>query len=153
MDKTIITSFICSFFIYDKMITHSTQIRVRYSEVDQMGFLYHAHYVDFFDVARTELIRSVGISNRELEEQGVMLPVINVNINYKTPAHYDDLITIKTTLRKMPGVKITFDYEVVLPCGEISTTGSVTLAFMDSNTKKAIRPPNNLIEILKPYFI
>ncbi|MEG1634825.1 MAG: thioesterase family protein [Rikenellaceae bacterium] len=133
------------------MITHQTQIRVRYGEVDQMGFLYHAHYVEYFDTARTELIRSLGITNRELEEKGIMLPVLNVNINYGTPATYDDLITIRTTLREMPRVKITFHYEV-LRGEELLTTGSVTLAFMNSKTKRAIRPPHELMEILAPYF-
>lgn len=133
------------------MITHDTQIRVRYGEVDQMSFLYHAHYVEYFDVARTELIRSIGITNREMEENGVMLPVLNVNINYGTPATYDDLLTIRTTLKEMPRVKITFHYEV-LRGEELLTTGSVTLAFMNSATKRAIRPPRELIEILTPYF-
>ncbi len=133
------------------MIVHDTQIRVRYGEVDQMQFLYHAHYVEYFDVARTELIRSVGITNREMEENGIMLPVLNVNINYGTPANYDDLLTIRTYLKKMPGVKITFDYEVIRD-EAILTTGSVTLAFMDSTTKKAIRPPKELLDKLSPYF-
>ncbi len=133
------------------MITHSTQIRVRYGEVDQMQFLYHSHYVEYFDIARTELIRSLGITNRELEEQGIMLPVLNVNIDYGMPATYDDLLTIRTTLREMPRVKIKFEYEVFLE-DKLLTTGSVTLAFMDSNTKKAIRPPKRLLEILEPYF-
>ncbi|MFI3315355.1 MAG: thioesterase family protein [Rikenellaceae bacterium] len=133
------------------MITHSTQIRVRYGEVDQMQFLYHSHYVEYFDLARNELIRSLGITNRELEEQGIMLPVLNVNINYGAPAAYDDLLTIRTTLRQMPRVKITFEYEVLLE-DKLLTTGSVTLAFMDSKTKKAIRPPKHLLEILSPYF-
>ncbi len=77
------------------MISYDYNIRVPYGDVDRMGFLYHAHYVRYFDMARTELIRSLGITNLELEEQGVMLPVLNVNINYGTPAHYDDLLTIR----------------------------------------------------------
>ncbi len=134
------------------MITHTTQIRVRYGEVDQMGFLYHSHYVEYFDVARTEFIRSLGISNKEIEADGVMLPVLNVTIDYRLPAHYDDILTIRTTLREMPGVKIRFYYEVLLPDGQVSTTGSVTLAFMDSQTKKAVRPPKKLLDLVRPYF-
>lgn len=133
------------------MITHTTEIRVRYGEVDQMQFLYHAHYVEYFDVARTELIRSLGVTNRQLEEEGIMLPVLNVNIDYGTPATYDDLLTIRTTLREMPKVKITFHYEVFRG-EELLTTGSVTLAFMSSETKRAIRPPKHLLSIMKPYF-
>ena len=134
------------------MITHTTQIRVRYGEVDQMGFLYHSHYVEYFDVARTEFIRSLGVSNREIEADGVMLPVLNVTVDYRIPAHYDDVLTIRTTLREMPGVKIRFYYEVLLPDGQVSTTGSVTLAFMDSRTKRAVRPPKKLLDLVRPYF-
>ena len=90
------------------MITRDTQIRVRYGEVDRMGFLYHEHYVAYFDVARTEFIRSLGISNLEIEEEGIMLPVLNVTVDYKNPAYYDDVLTIRTTLKGMPSAKITF---------------------------------------------
>ncbi len=118
-----------------------------YGDVDRMGFLYHAHYVRYFDMARTELIRSLGITNLELEEQGVMLPVLKVDINYGTPAHYDDMLTIRVTLRERPGVRCIFDYEVLRE-GETLTTGSVTLAFMNSRTFKAIRPPKALLEVI-----
>ncbi len=129
------------------MISYDYNIRVPYGDVDRMGFLYHAHYVRYFDMARTELIRSLGITNLELEEQGVMLPVLNVNINYGTPAHYDDLLTIRVTLRERPGVRCIFDYEV-LRDGDTLTTGSVTLAFMNSATFKAIRPPKALLDVI-----
>ena len=133
------------------MITHKTEVRVRYGEVDQMQFLYHAHYVDYFDVARTEFIRALGITNKEMEARGLMLPVINVNINYGIPANYDDLLTIHTTLKEMPGVKITFHYEVFRGEQKL-TTGSVTLAFMDSATNRAIRPPQYMIDLFSPHF-
>ncbi len=129
------------------MISYDYNIRVPYGDVDRMGFLYHAHYVRYFDMARTELIRSLGITNLELEEQGVMLPVLNVNINYGTPAHYDDLLTIRVILRERPGVRCIFDYEV-LRDGDTLTTGSVTLAFMNSATFKAIRPPKALLDVI-----
>lgn len=134
------------------MITHDTQIRVRYGETDQMGFLYHAHYVHYFDVGRTELMRHIGIPNTEIEAGGVMLPVINVEVNYRNPAHYDDLLTVRTHLKQLPGVKIRFDYEVFRPNGEKIATGAVTLAFMHSDTKKACRPPVGLLEKLTPFF-
>ncbi len=140
------------------MITHQTQVRVRYGETDQMGFLYHAHYVDYFDVARTELMRHLGIPNTAIEAAGVMLPVMEVRVNYKNPAHYDDLLTIRTHLREFPGARIRFDYEVFRPTSdnsadiELITTASVTLAFMHSATKTACRPPALLLEKLRPYF-
>lgn len=133
------------------MISYDYQIRVPYGHVDRMGFLYHANYVTYFDMARTELIRSLGISNLELEEQGVMLPVINVTIDYGTPAHYDDLLTIRVTLKEKPSVKCVFHYEVIRDNVTL-TTGSVTLAFMNSKTFKAIRPPKILMDIMDKYF-
>lgn len=134
------------------MITYDAKIRVRYGETDKMGFLYHAHYVDYYDVARTEMMRTLGTSNRELEDRGVMLPVIQVSINYKTPAHYDDLLTVRCTLKELPGVKMRFDYEVYREDGEQINNGHVVLAFMDSETKRACRPPRWFMEYLEPHF-
>ena len=133
------------------MITRDTQIRVRYGEVDRMGFLYHEHYVAYFDVARTEFIRSLGISNLEIEEEGIMLPVLNVTVDYKNPAYYDDVLTIRTTLKEMPSAKITFYFEVFRQTGELITTGRVTLAFTNSVTKRAARPPKKLLDIVAEY--
>lgn len=134
------------------MISHEITVRVRYGEVDQMGFLYHANYVVFYDMGRNELIRSLGITTKELEEiDRVMIPVLNVNIKYISPANFDDILTLKTSLRNMPGVKITFHTEVYRE-GVLINEGEVTLAFMSSDTKRAVRPPQRLIDALKPYF-
>lgn len=130
------------------MLTHETKIRVRYGEVDGMGFVYHSHYVEYFDVARSEMMRELGIPNSQIEQLGVMLPVLKVDIEYKNPALYDDLLTIRTTLREMPRVKIKFEYEVFRANGECITTGEVTLAFMSSTTKRACRCPQFIIEKL-----
>ncbi len=140
------------------MITHDTQVRVRYGEVDRMGFLYHSHYVELFDVGRTELMRSLGLPNAAIEAEGIMLPVLNVTVDYKNPAHYDDLLMVRTTLAELPGVKIRFAYEVFRTSWDGHadpqpiTTGSVTLAFMHSDTKRACRPPQQLLDRLAPYF-
>lgn len=134
------------------MITYDAKIRVRYGETDQMGFLYHARYVDYYDAARTEMFRSLGTSNLELESRGVMLPVMEVHVNYKTPAYYDDLLTVRCTLRELPGVKMRFEYEVYRENGERINTGHVVLAFMNSETKRACRPPQWFLDYLEPYF-
>lgn len=134
------------------MITFDTQFRVPYGDVDRMGFFYHSHYVELFDIGRSELMRSIGLPNAEIEANGVMLPVLKVEVNYKNPAYYDDLLTVRTTLREMPGVKIKFDYEVFRENGELITTGTVILAFMHSDTKIACRPPRTLTEKLAPFF-
>lgn len=134
------------------MITHQTQVRIHYGWVDPMGFLYHAHYVDLFDMGRTELMRSLGLPYASMEERGVMMPVIDLAIKYKNPAHYDDLLTIRTTLSEIPAVKVTFHYEVFRPTGELITTGHVTLAFMHSDTHRPMRCPEFLLDVLKPAF-
>jgi len=134
------------------MIIHDTKIRVRYGETDKMGFLYHVHYVDYYDIARTEMIRSLGTSNLELENSGVMLPAIEVVSNYKNPAYYDYLLTVRCLLRELPGVKIRFDQEVYRENGELINTGHVVLAFMSVATYKACRPPEWFINILRPHF-
>lgn len=140
------------YILFVIMLTHQTQIRVRYGEVDQMGFLYHSHYVEYFDVARTEMMRSLGLPNVEIEAAGVMLPVMKVEIDYRSPAAYDDLLTIRTTLRSLPRATIRFDYEVFTPSGDLITTGSVTLAFMHAQSKRACRPPALMMEVLSSHF-
>lgn len=103
-------------------------------------------------MGRTELMRSIGLPNADIEANGVMLPVLKVEVNYKNPAYYDDLLTVRTTLREMPGVRIRFEYEVFRENGECITTGTVTLAFMHADTKTACRPPRALLEKLAPFF-
>ncbi len=136
------------------MVTHDTHVRIRYGEVDMMGFLYHSHYVELFDVGRTELMRNYGFPYAEIERSGVMMPVLQVHIDYKNPAHYDDLLTIRTSLPELPsGAKVTFHYEVFRNEGkELITTGTVTLAFMHSTTHRPTRPPKQLIDMFKPHF-
>lgn len=130
---------------------HETKIRVRYGEVDRMGFLYHSHYVEYFDVGRSEMMREAGMPNAEIEARGIELPVLKVEIDYKKPAFYDDLLTIRTTLRELPKVKIRFDYEVFSENGELITTGAVTLAFMNAKTKRPVRCPEFLLEAIAKY--
>ena len=94
------------------MIHSVTNIRVRYSETDKMGYLHHANYLNYFEVGRTEILRNMGLTYREMEEEGILLPVLSANISYKAPAYYDDILTVKTYLRKIPGVKVFFEYEI-----------------------------------------
>lgn len=142
------------------MIQHDTQVRVRYGEVDRMGFLYHSHYVELFDVGRTELMRHIGLSNFDIEASGVELPVRKVDIDYKMPALYDDLLTVRTKLMESPRATIRFDYEIFrTPSGEREMVsepiakGYVVLAFMNKGTKRACRPSVKIIDIVKPYFL
>lgn len=124
------------------------QIRVRYGETDQMGVVYHGNYALYLEMGRIEWLRKLGISYKLMEEEGVMLPVVSLNINYKKSACYDDIITVKTQLRNKPTAKIEFDYEVTNEAGEILTLASTTLVFIDMKTNKPTRAPEYILEAI-----
>jgi len=128
--------------------SHEINVRIRYAETDQMGVVYHGNYVQFIEMGRTEWLRALGISYKEMEEAGVMLPVISITINYKKSAYYDDVLTIKTTLKKLPSVKIEFEYEILNESKEIITVGSTVLAFINMKTGRPMKCPEHLIKKL-----
>ena len=130
------------------MKAHETQIRVRYGETDQMGVVYHGNYAQYLEVARVEWLRSIDISYKKMEEEGVMLPVVNLNINFKKPALYDEVITIKTKLREKPTVKIIIDQELYNEKDQLIANSSITLVFVDMKTKRPINCPDYLLEKL-----
>ena len=132
------------------MINHSTKLRVRYSETDRMGFVYYGNYAQYIEVGRVETLRMIGISYKELEDEGYLLPVRDFNIRYFKAAVYDDEITIVTTIEEMPDNRITFKYEVKRE-DELLVTASTTLFFMNKEGK-ACKPPQFFIELMKPYF-
>lgn len=132
------------------MYTHEFQKRVRYNETDQMGYLYHAHYITYYEIGRVEMLRSLGLSYKEMEGQyRVMMPVMTVQTRYVRPARYDDLLTIRTTLRQIPSQYITFHMEIINEQGKLVNGGSVKLCFVDMETNKTISPPDFLLEALK----
>ncbi|MBE7629598.1 acyl-CoA thioesterase [Tenacibaculum piscium] len=130
------------------MKKNNTTIRVRYAETDQMGVVYHGNYAQYLEVGRTELLRSMGITYKNMELSGVMLPVISLSCNFKKSALYDDEITITTSIKKMPAVKIEFDYEITNQHNELIATAKTTLAFMNKKTKKPMRCPEYILEKL-----
>ena len=130
------------------MKNFSTQIRVRYGETDQMGIVYHGNYATYFEIGRTEWLRNLGISYKELEQQGVMLPVISLSLNFLKSARYDDVLTIIVSLKKKPLDKIDFDYEIINQNHEKISTGNSVLAFMDMKTNKPIKCPSYILEKL-----
>ena len=134
------------------MYSHTQQTRVRYGETDQMGYCYYGNYAQFFELGRVENLRSLNMSYKDIEEEGFLLPVINLNINYIKPSFYDDLLTIKTTISKMPSVKIEFNYEIFNEKKELITKGQTTLVFLSKETMKPTKCPENLLQRLKPYF-
>jgi acyl-CoA thioester hydrolase len=117
-----------------------------------MGYVYYGNYAQYFEVGRVEWLRSLGVSYRSLEESGVMLPVIKLDIDYIKPAKYDDLLTITTTLSKKPVVKIEFDFEITNEKQELITTGMARLVFMDMKKNKPIKGPNELLEKIYTHF-
>ena len=123
--------------------------RIRYSETDQMGVVYHGNYPQFLEIGRVEWLRSFGISYKSMEENGIMLPVISLQINYKKSAVYDDLITVVTRLKKIPSVKIEFDYEILNEKHELLVEANTVLAFLDVKTRKPLRCPDYLLEQLQ----
>ena len=127
---------------------HQTQLRVRYSETDQMRVVYHGNYAQYFEIGRVEWLRNKGISYKWMEENGIMLPVVSLTMNYKRPARYDELLTLKTILKNRTSVKIEFDYELYNESDELLTTGNSVLVFVDMKTGKPISPPEYIIDIL-----
>ena len=123
------------------MVKTETTLRVRYGETDQMGFVYYGVYAQYYEVGRVEAMRSLGFSYKEMEETGILMPVINLTINYKKPALYDDEVRIVTSVKEMPGLRITFHYECFNQKSELLNTGSVTLVFIDKQKNKPVQPP------------
>lgn len=125
------------------------EIRVRYSETDQMGVVYHGNYAQYFEMGRVEWLRNLGISYKNLEEEGVMLPVVSLSVIYKKPALYDELLKLRTTFKKCTAVRIEFDYELFNEAGELLTTANSILVFMDANTRRPMGAPEIVKERLK----
>ncbi|MCB0546454.1 MAG: acyl-CoA thioesterase [Phaeodactylibacter sp.] len=135
------------------MYTHEFKKRVRYGETDQMGYLYYGNYAQYYEIGRVELIRSLGLTYKALEaEHGIIMPVMSMNIRYVRPALYDELISIRTTLRKLPGQFIVFHMELFNEAGKLINGGTVKLCFVEIASQRTIPAPDFLVEKLKPYF-
>lgn len=135
------------------MFISETQFRVRYSETDQMGYVYYGNYAAYFEVGRVEAIRSLGLTYRGMEEElGVMMPVKSLNIKYLRPVHYDELITVKTMISALPERNITFHSEIFNQKGILTTGATVILSFVNIKTKETTNIPSNLLERLQPFF-
>ncbi|MCF3111575.1 acyl-CoA thioesterase [Niabella sp. CC-SYL272] len=135
------------------MFTSATQLRVRYADTDKMGVVYHSNYINYFEVARTESIRNLGITYAQMEAAGIIMPVIEVHCKYIRPATYDDLITVTANLYELPeGHRITFHQEAYNEEKELLAKGHVVLYFMEARTMKRAAMPDPLRAALKLYF-
>lgn len=129
-----------------------TLIRVRYGETDSMGYLFHGHYAEYFEVSRTEMIRSLGLTYREIEDQGIMMPVKSLKIDYKIPAKYDEILKVRSCLSKLPEVRLDIDYEIYNQQEKLICTGNTILVFIDEKSRRPRRAPASFLEVLKEYF-
>jgi len=134
------------------MYITETQVRVRYGESDRMGYAYYGYYPLYYEVGRTEMLRNLGLSYKEMEDSGTILPVISLQSNYIAPAFYDDLLTVKTMIKEIPTVRIRFEYEIYNDRGEKLNYGETTLVFTDAKTRKPRRPPDDFLKRIKQYF-
>jgi acyl-CoA thioester hydrolase len=135
------------------MFTHETQVRVRYGETDQMGYLYYGNYALYYEVGRAEMLRSLGLTYREMESSsGIMMPVMSLQMRYVRPALYDELITIRTTLRELPTSTITFHHELFNEKKKLLNGGCVKLCFVDMVTNKSVASPQYLTDKLAAFF-
>lgn len=135
------------------MYEFNTTVRVRYAETDQMNIVYYGNYAQYFEVGRAEWIRSLGFSYKKMEEIGIRMPVVKMEVKFLRPAQYDELITISTVLKELPIThEIIFYHEVYNEKGKLLTTGKVTLYFMNITTGKRSAMPIDLHEALTPYF-
>jgi acyl-CoA thioester hydrolase len=134
------------------MFSHTTQIRVRYAETDQMGYVYYGNYAAYLEVARVEAFRSLGLSYKKMEETGIMMPVLEYKNKFIAACKYDELISIHTTIKEMPGVRINFYYEVFNEENKLCSVAETTLVFVSAETMKPCLPPQAFNDALKPYF-
>ena len=135
------------------MFVHKHKKRIRYGETDQMGYLYYGNYALLFEIGRVEAIRSLGISYKELEEKlGVMMPVLYMESRYVLPVKYDELITIRTTLREMPTKMIEFHHEIINEENKVAHKGIVKLFFVDMKTNRRVSTPHYIADKIAEYF-
>lgn len=135
------------------MYSFDFQLRVRYGETDQMGYLYYGRYAEYYEVGRVETIRSLGLSYKELEQvHGIWLPVVSLQMRFVRPAHYDDLLSIHTEIRQLPDTHITFHTDIRNEQGETVNAGTVRLCFFKADEKKVVSAPELLLQKLRPHF-
>ena len=134
------------------MLINYTKARVIYADTDNMKYVYYGNYAKYYEIGRTETIRSLGISYREMEERGVFMPVHSMNSRYLKPAYYDEMLTIKTVVDKLPEARMVFYHEILNSSDELIHTAEVTLIFLDGSRMKPIRAPEFLLELIRPHF-
>lgn len=131
--------------------SHQTLIRVRYGETDQMGYCYYGNYAQYFEVGRVEAMREIGMSYRDMENEGIMLPVSEYQVKYFKPALYDDELNISTKITAIKGARLFFEYEIRNVNNELLSTAMTILVFVSKENMRPITPPNSFIQLLEKY--
>ncbi len=134
------------------MFESETKIRVRYGETDQMGYVYYGNYAEFYEVARVEMLRKLGLTYKWMEGSGIMMPVLELKCKYIKPAYYDDEITIKVIVKELPKTRIIFNYELYNEQGELINLGETTLVFVNIETKRPTVGPEEFMNKLKVFY-
>ena len=134
------------------MIEFEAEIRVRYSETDQMGYVYYGNYPQYFEIARTEMMRKYDLTYKNIEEMGIMMPVVSLNIQYKRPAKYDDLLHVKVWVEKIPTTRMEFSYEVYNQENKLLATGDTILVFVSEKTRRPVSMPDDFTKKIEKLF-
>ncbi len=131
------------------MFSSTTQLRVRYAETDQMGFAYYGNYPQYYEVGRADAMRQLGMSYKDMEEKGVVMPIVDMKIKYIRPARYDDLLTIKTIVPELPASRMHFDYEIYNDNGVLLNKGYTVLAFLKKENGRPCAAPSWFLDKLQ----
>jgi acyl-CoA thioester hydrolase len=134
------------------MITSETSVRIRYGETDRMGYAYYGYYPFYYEQGRTDLLRQFGLSYSEMEDNGIMLPVAEMHIEYIAPTYYDELVTVRTSVIKKPAAKIEFVYEIFNSKNELINKAITILVFVKKENRKPCRPPKDFMDKIEKYF-
>lgn len=134
------------------MISHDTQVRVLYRDTDKMGVVYHANYIVYYEAARNEMFRSIGLPYTELEAMNIVMPIVEVESKYKAPAYYDDLLTVRATIKELPEVRAIVEYEIFNEAGTLINTGKTVLGYVNTERMRPCRAPQKFIDELQKYF-
>ncbi len=134
------------------MFVHSTKIRVRYADTDQMGYMYYGNYAEFYEVGRVEMLRSLGLTYKSMEDSGIIMPVTELKCKYIKPALYDEEITVKVVMEAMPSVRIHFRYELFNEREELINLGETMLVFINQEKNRPCLPPDDFLDKIKIHF-
>lgn len=135
------------------MVSFEITYRVCYADTDKMGFMYYGNYARLYEIARVEMLRNLGISYKELEDNGIGLPVFENYSKFHQPAKYDDLLTIRCQINQKPSVRITFDYSIFNQDNQLIHEGKTTLVFMNMLIQKVIRVPDDILHAIESSWI